>query len=178
MKIVVRKSVFETNSSSNHSLIFSNKKRFEIDNEKTLNYLSSFTSAKLNPTIVSKKEDKVYFLGGFFDWIQRDGVYFDDAYDNAYEVFVQVLKDNHDEKLIENLETNGISYLTKNDDEPYCRNYFDEGPLMDCDCGIETAFDDYFENFKYNSPEEYKEKLYKKFKDFIYGDGIVLTYER
>ena len=173
MKIVVRKSVFETNSSSNHSLIITNSKEFNEENEKMKNEIKKWTSGIVYPKILDTKEDKVYMLGAFFDWVQKEGY---SSYDDEYEVFIQVLKDNNDEELIKNLEINGKDYLSGEDDEPYCTNYFWEGTLSGCYCGFDNYFRTYFKNFKYETPEEYKEKLYNKFKEFIYGDGIIATY--
>ena len=140
----IRCNTFETNSSSNHSLIITNSKEFNEENEKITNEIKKWTSGIVYPKILDTKEDKVYMLGGFFDWVHKEGY---SSYDDEYEVFIQVLKDSNEEELIKNLETNGKDYLSGEDDEPYCTNYFWEGTLMGCYCGFDRCFDTYFKNY-------------------------------
>ena len=66
MKIVIRKHSFETNSSSHHSLIFTNEKMKDRDIEKENYDKEPFEEPGINE--VCEKEKKAYFLAGLFDY--------------------------------------------------------------------------------------------------------------
>ena len=90
MKITIRRSVFETNSSSNHSLIISNKKDLKEDIEKNKldeDFYHSY-GAEENPIIT--KEDKCFFLQGIFE----ESLSSKKCSISLYNIFKKVLKDN------------------------------------------------------------------------------------
>ena len=72
MKIQIRRGMFETNSSSNHSLIITNAKckKDEIKKHKNKMEEEYFCQGFFNDEI-SSKEDKILMLGGLFDYDHR-----------------------------------------------------------------------------------------------------------
>lgn len=198
MKVQIRRGVFETNSSSNHSLIITNRKNFKKECEKVQKkcewYVINFSEVDDQ---VCTKEDKVLMLGGLFDYeVQNFGIL-----QEEYEIFLKILKDNNEIELLEKVKENSKEY-EKHSSEPYCTNYFYEGCLSDCTCSFYSKFLKYFdyeslkkEYYMYDDIrvfeiedinekeemiqkiiEENKEIFYKKLYDFIYGDGVIVPY--
>lgn len=194
MKIVIRNSIFETNSSSSHSLIITNKENLDKD--------VNAHAKKVGPCLkhynaVEKKEDKVLFLAGLFDYevVQSNSL------KEEYNLFLKVLKDNNEEELLKQVKDNKKEYKKASYDEPYCVNYFCDGVLMDCSCSFYNAYLNYFQiiinysaiyeelskNKDYDENnfltkvqeafEKQKEEVYQKLYDFIYKDGIIVAYE-
>lgn len=172
MKIVVRKSVFETNSSSNHSLIITNSKEVKDEIKRLKREVEEETGLIVQPGILDTKEDKVYMLGGFFDWVQGNDY---NEYDELYDIFIKVLKDNNDEELINNLI---IHREEHKDEEPYCTTFFGEGTLRGCYCYFDNIVEKNFLKFCYSNDEEFTKGVYSRLKDFIYGDGVFVLYDR
>ena len=198
MKIQVRREMFETNSSSNHSLIITNKKCFKKECKKVQSKFDWFVInfGEVEDQVISK-EDKVLMLGGLFDYEMND-LYF---LIEEYEIFLKILKDNNEIELLEKVKENSSEYK-KHPSTPYCRKYFFEDCLSDCTCSFYSKFKKYFdydsltkEDYMYNDIrvieiddldkkeeminkiiEENKEKLYKKLYNFIYGDGVIVPY--
>ena len=198
MKIQIRKGMFETNSSSNHSLIITNAKckKDEIKKHKNKMEEDYFCQGFFNDEI-SSKEDKILMLGGLFDYEMQTFEWMK----VEYSVFIKLLQDNNELTLIEKLKENQKEYK-KTKDEPYCSNYYYHGCLCDCTCSFYKKFKEYFnygpirqvdlfldervrniddvdERLAYieNIITENKKDLYNKLHDFIYGDGIILAYE-
>ncbi len=198
MKIQIRRGIFETNSSSNHSLIITNRRCFEEECKKAQEEYEWYTIrfGKVDVQVVTK-EDKALMLGGLFDYeVQRFGFM-----TREYAIFLKVLKDNNEEALLRKIKENSDKYR-EHPSEPYCREYFCEGCLDDCTCSFYSKFKKYFdydsltkEAYMYDDSrvvalddpdekermilqiiEENKEALYKKLYDFIYGDGVIVPY--
>ena len=179
MKIVVRRSVFETNSSSNHSLIITNSKNFEKDNEELNQILKEEREVVYHePRFLKTKEDKAYILAGLFNFTQEEGF---NELDTEYETFIQVLKDNNEEEILKNIVTNAKEYIEGIRGVPYCDKYFDDGPLIECNCEFVAKFRKFFnadEKFKFlydNKMEEYNSQIYQKLYKFLYEDGMIIT---
>lgn len=197
MKITIRKNIFETNSSSTHSLILTNKEDLEKDLDKERNNKEEFYPSILCYDKFDKKEDKILFLGGLFDYelINNDDM------QEEYDVFIKLLKDQKEDALIEQLIENQNEFKKYPYDEPYCRNFFCHGVLTDCTCCFQTKFKNYFkieisyskiflelsktnndlkmvfdEKVK-NEILRQKEQLYQKLYNFIYHDGIIVAYD-
>lgn len=169
MKLVIRKNTFETNSSSHHSLIITNEANLEKDlAEKREDDLFFFCGGPHEP--VRTKEEKVYFLAGLFDYETIDSNFM--SYE--YKIFLKVLEDNNEHLLLENIKAHRNMYIANRGEEPYCCNFFSNGPLVDCSCGFYTQFKKYFRKDETGIS---KEELYKNLYDFIYGDGIIVAYE-
>ena len=196
MKIQIRRGMFETNSSSVHSLIITNKRDKDKDYEKMKKEEAIWYPEYIyESNCVHTKEDKVLMLGGLFDFENVEGGWLKDE----YKIFIKVLKDNNEFELIEKLNANKEEYR-KERDEPYCTNYFCEGCLIECSCSFYSKFNEYFRSGSLNMRElrkdigdlglskeehekllrkmlrENKKELYKKIYDFIYGDGLIIPY--
>ena len=193
MKISIRKSVFETNSSSMHSLIITNEKNKDEDLKKH--------DEKLNPAgfyydrpVINDKAEKVYFLAALFE-NDKDNFGF---LRFQHKVFLKVLKDNNETELLHNIELHRHQYCL-NRDRRYCCNYFCEDVLMDCDCNFVEQFNKYFGNIndtsyllsddvnednildiatkQFELNDRNKRELYQRLYDFIYKDGVIIPYE-
>ncbi len=169
MKIQIRKSVFETNSSSTHSLIITNQENKQPDIEQAIKNEEPYWVDYLyfNEHLTTKDE-KVLMLGGLFDF----EIYRNHNLKEEYKVFLKILKDNNEKELLAKLEENRKNYLTKNE-EPYCTNCFYNGCLIDCNCQFYQKFHEYF----YQKNDNENEDLYQKLFKFIYQDGIIIPYE-
>ena len=198
MKIQIRRGVFETNSSSNHSLIITNRKEYKKECEKVQKNCKWY---KINFGEVDKqvvtKEDKALMLGGLFDYeVQNFGLL-----RKEHEIFLKILKDNNETELLEKVIKNSNKYKD-HPSEPYCTEYFYEGCLDECTCSFYSKFKEYFdydslekEYYMYDDIrvfeikdlnkkeemieqiiEENKKIFYKKLYDFIYGDGVIVPY--
>lgn len=197
MKIQIRKGMFETNSSSVHSLIITNARNKDEDYKAMKKEEWIWYPEYINESdCVYTKEDKVLMLGGLFD---SEKYPFNGGMDEEYKIFLKVLKDNNEIELLQKLKENRLEFK-ECPDEPYCTNYFCEGCLIDCNCGFYKKFHEYFQtgSICYDEiekdigtlglPEEEERKLlrkivrdnrkelYKKLYDFIYGDGLIIPY--
>jgi len=193
-KVTIRKQIFETNSSSTHAIILTNEKNYKKDFDK---HCEDFFVEIGNYTAIKKKEDKIICLAGLFDYetVQNNWL------TGEYELFIQVLKDNKEKELLDIIKKNKKKYKKNSYDEPSCCDYFSYGPLADCTCCFYKHFKDYFkikidyysiytELSKTNNCNErdftkkvkselakQREKLYNKLYEFIYNDGIIVTYD-
>lgn len=171
MKIQIRKNIFETNSSSTHSLIITNSRDLDKDMEKMKKEEKYFYPEyiRINCHIASK-EKKVLMLGGLFNFENK----INNCLKDEFQVFLQVLKDNNEKELLKKIEENTLNYKDEYD-EPYCTNYFEDGCLIECNCKFKEKFIEYFAKKKVI--DENKKELYQKLKSFIYEDGIIIPYE-
>lgn len=167
MKIQIRKGVFETNSSSTHSVIISNSANVDkIIKEVTDNVSEYWIDYFTMHDKLTSVEEKVLFLGGLFDLeICRFKSMF-----TEYKVFRKILTDMSEDDLIKRLDENSSKY-TGLYDEPYCSDYYENGCMIDCNCGFHKLFNEYF------GDDLSEEQLYQKLKDFIYKDGVIVPYE-
>ena len=197
MKIQVRRGMFETNSSSVHSLIITNLRDKDEDYKKMQKDEEVWYPEYITEhNYISTKKDKVLMLGGLFD---SEKFPFG-GMEEEYKIFIKVLKDNNEIELLQKLKENRLEYKSC-PDEPYCTNYFSEGCLIDCNCGFYSKFHKYFDygSIDYKDIFEYvgtlgleyeeeikilrkivrenRKDLYKKLYDFIYGDGLIYPYE-
>ena len=122
--------------------------------------------------------------------------------EKEYEVFIQILKDNNEEEILSNIEKAKQEYFNYEVDEPkFCDSKYGQGCLIECNCPFYEKFKKYFNlNLQTKSLDELlkeleekgiegmkkkeeetkpfnAEKLYKKLKEFIYGDGVIVPYE-
>ena len=195
MKILIRRGMFETNSSSVQALIITNKREKDKDyaamkKEEYIWYPEYIQESQC----VHTKEDKVLMLGGLFDSENVVGGWMKEE----YKIFMKVLKDNNETELIEKVRANSKEFKDY-PDEPYCTNYFWEGCLIECSCSFYSKFNAYFkhgsltlkdlrtdlEDFDLDEEHEKilkqivrknRKELYDKIKDFIYGDGLIIPY--
>lgn len=197
MKIQIRKGMFETNSSSVHSLIITNARDKEKDYEAMKKEEKSWYPEYIRESdCVHTKEDKVLMLGGLFD---SEKYPYNGGMDEEYKIFIKVLKDNNETELLNKLKANREEFK-EYPDEPYCTNYFCEGCLIECTCNFYTKFHKYFntgsisyrdikndigtlglepkeeEKILRKIVRENRKELYKKIYDFIYGDGLIIPY--
>ena len=163
MKISIRKGAFETNSSSMHSLVITNKKNQKKDYNKRKKEIENW-GFNYSDKPVTDKENKVYFLAALFEYDN----YYDKVMSREYNIFLKILKDNNEEELLETLQQNTKQFKEKGC--RFCSNYFDNDVLIDCDCKFPKEFFNYFGMVS-------EEELYKKLYDFIYGDGVIVPYE-
>ena len=199
MKITVRKGCFETNSSSNHTLIITNEEDLENDKSQHLkeegeNWAPYGGFCKPLRT----KEEKCYFMADLFHKENREfGVM-----KTEYDVFIKILKDNNETEILNNIEIAKNQYFNYEVDEPkFCDSQYGQGCLIECNCPFYEKFKKYFNlNFQTKSIDEFlkeldeiglegmkkkeeqlkpidTEKLYKKLKEFIYGNGVIVPYE-
>ena len=197
MKIVIREGMFETNSSSNHSLILTNTKKCKADIKKKDKQLDDeYCHIFGGGEKVASKEDKCLLLAGLFDgMVIQYG-----AMKEEYKIFIKVLRYNKEKELLSKIKENKKEYKNNRGYEPYCENYFAEGVLIDCTCDFKREFDKYFkvklsmvdclkdprvkalesQTDKFNKAEEIieerKKELYEKLHKFIYEDGIIVPY--
>lgn len=189
MKIVIRKHSFETNSSSHHSLIFTNEKMKDRDIEKENYDKEPFEEPGINE--VCEKEKKAYFLAGLFDYENK---HYKNLMLEEYKIFLSVLEDNDENEILENIKLHKHKYLTTYGCEAYCDTFFYHGTLIDCNCGFRKKFIEYFKvnidkerlmlehntvdfDFLERKVEENKNDLYQRIYDFLYKDGILIAYE-
>lgn len=194
MNFKARIGVFETNSSSTHSLILTNERELEKDLAKKKCEKEKMFDYGGPTEILRTKEDKVYFLAGTFDEDKRQFNFLEEE----YKVFLKVLKDNKEKELLKNIKDHQKEYF-KNKGEPYCTNYFEHNPLCDCTCCFHSHFQEYFkinissalldvefqENMDakefLNIVDDIKRKkikeLYNKISEFLYGDGVIVAYD-
>lgn len=193
-KVTIRKQIFETNSSSTHAIILTNEKNYKKDFDEQCN--QPFTEI-VNYNAIKTKEDKVICLAGLFDYETLKNKWLTEE----YKLFIQILKDNNEKELLDIIKDNKKKFKKTPYDEPSCCDYFSYGPLADCTCCFYKRFKDYFkieinyysiytELSKTNNCNEsdftekvnielakQKEKLYNKLYEFIYNDGIIVTYD-
>lgn len=196
MKIQIRMGMFETNSSSSHSLIITNKKRMKKDYDKMIKENHFFYPEYITEEDkVETKEDKVLMLSGLFDYENRYGLLKEER-----KIFIKVLKKNNENELLEKIKKYRKQY--KHSPEPYCTSYYYQGCLDQCTCCFYNQFKKYFKypsievnaslirlskKQGFDSPtDEFafmkktirknKKILYKKLYEFIYGDGMILPY--
>jgi hypothetical protein len=181
MKVVIRRSVFETNSSSNHCLILTKKEDAEEKLKKVKEEYKWFmsTGAEYNPIIT--KEDKCYLLQGVFE----EQLAYEQCDKTVYDIFKQVLKDNNEMEILEKIERHLIDY-NENNYCMLCEDYFCHGSLCDCNCNflflLEKFFDVkikyiYDKEKQYIIAEESKKMIYDMFYSYIYEEVIVIPYE-
>ena len=199
MKIAIRKGCFETNSSSNHSLIITNEEDMENDKAQFLKEEDEFFAPYggfCKP--LKTKEEKCYFMADLFHKENREfGVL-----ENEYEVFIQVLKDNNEVEILNNIEIAKNQYFNYEVGEPkFCDSKYGQGCLIECNCPFYEKFKKYFNlNLQTKSLDELlkeldeigleemkkkeeerkplnKEKLYKRLYEFIYVNGVIVPYE-
>lgn len=163
MKISIRKGSFETNSSSMHSLVITNKKNQKNDYCKRKKEIENWGFYYSDKPVIDK-ENKVYFLAALFEYDNH----YDKVMSREYNIFLKILEDNNEEELLKNLQQNAKQF--KENGCRFCSNYFDNDVLIDCDCKFPKEF---FNYFGVVSDEEMYQKLY----DFIYGDGVIVPYE-
>ncbi|MBR2975202.1 MAG: hypothetical protein IKC47_05620 [Clostridia bacterium] len=194
MKIVIRNSTFETNSSSHHTLILTTEKDYKADLKKMTDQMKKDACWGGPHDALSTKQDKALFLAGLFDCDNRQY----GLMAGEYHVFIKVLKDNNETELLQQINQNRKDYFDRKIDEPHCCDYFMHGELWDCTCPFSKIFRDYFqvridpylvvkglsgqskEEFYAKAKEQLDEQtaeLYKKLYQFIYVDGLVVPYE-
>lgn len=100
MKVVIRRSVFETNSSSNHCLILTKKEDMEEKLNKVRKEYEWFMSVGTEENPIVSKEDKCYLLQGIFEEELSSGF----CSEAIYDIFKQVLKDNNEVEILEKIE--------------------------------------------------------------------------
>lgn len=200
MKISVRKGCFETNSSSNHSLIITNEEDMENDKAQFLKEEDEFFAPYggfCKP--LKTKEEKCYFMADLFHKENREFK----AMEEEYEVFIQILKDNNETEILENIKFSKNQYFNHEVGEPkFCDAQYGQGCLIECNCPFYEKFRKYFnlnlstksldellkeleeigiEGMKKKEEKERKpldkQKLYNKLKEFIYGNGVIVPYE-
>ena len=195
MKIGIRRGVFETNSSSNHALMITDKDNYEDDKIKFENEMNSgfFPCHGGFAKPITDKAEKAYFLAHLFD---RDKSHFN-RLKKEYKIFMYVLKDNNENEILENIKINHEKYINERS-WCYCRKYYCDDILDDCTCGFEHEFNKYFHHIdvdKYldyllndNKDEKTKDdfeklikkddrNLYEKIYDFLYKDGMIVPFE-
>lgn len=154
MKRVVREGVFETNSSSTHSVVFKKKKGNAPDKDASYELHSPFA--------------KTMFLIGICNQADR---YTDYDFDNETTHTIEVVNEETwdiEEQTITTLSYKGICEKFKNtvieeylklcnvtqeefekqfnesiftcDGECFCRNFFDDDVLNDCTCPFDTFY--------------------------------------
>lgn len=163
MKISIRRASFETNSSSMHSLVITNKKNQKKDYKNRKKEIENW-GLYYSDTPVSDKENKVYFLAALFDYDD----YYDKVMGREYNIFLKILKDNNEEELLEKIKIRNEEF--KRLGCRMCSHYFDNDVLIDCTCNFPKEFFNYFGVVS-------DEELYSKLYDFIYGDGVIVPYE-
>ena len=207
MKIVIRRGVFETNSSSNHSLILTNKEKFKEMLPKLreeTKYDHMFNSYEDEENYITSKMDKCCLLSGVFE---REMFGYDYECDlficnlemlEIYKVFRQVLKDNNEYEILKELKEHLINF-NKNNYGFFCEDYFEHGVLCDCYCNFLDEFSIYYDVELYLPKKKYVlldvdgkkvavadkpsgydvlyKKLYDKFYEYIYGEAFVIPYE-
>ena len=201
MKIAIRKKCFETNSSSNHTLIITNEEDLENDKAQFLKEEEDdFFAAYGNFCKPLKtKEEKCYFMADLFHKENKDF----GSMEDEYEVFIQVLKDNNEEEILKTIEKNREDFYDGKVDEPqFCNDQYFNGCLIECNCPFYRKFRKYFnldlqtksleellneletkgleqlkKEERENKPILNEEKLYKELYKFIYEDGIIVPYE-
>ncbi len=181
MKVVIRRSVFETNSSSNHCLILTKKEESEEKLKKVREEHKWFMSVGTEDNPIVTKEDKCYLLQGIFEE-QLSSEY---CSETVYDIFKQVLKDNNETEILENIEKHMKDY-NENNYCLLCEEYFCHGTLCDCDCDFLYLLEKFFgvkityvfdEDAQYVVAEECKKDIYEMFYKYIYEDVIVIPYE-
>lgn len=172
MKINIRRNCFETNSSSNHSLILTTKKDCEKDMcaFKEKKKKNRFISAGGFRKRVETKEEKCYFLGGLFDFDARQ---FGEL-SQKYKIFIKILEDNNETEILEKLKVNRENYLNYKVGDPYCRKFFGESVLDECTCCFYRTFKEFFDITNSDNPQK---DMYDMLYEFIYGDGVMVPYE-
>lgn len=200
MKIAIRKGCFETNSSSNHTLIITNENDIENDKAQFLKEEEDEWFAIYGNFCkpLKDKAEKCYFMADLFHKENKDF----HSMEEEYEVFIQVLKDNNEEEILKTIEQNRIDFYEGKVGEPqFCNDQYFNGCLIECNCPFYRKFRKYFNlDLKTKSLEELlkeietkgleqmkkeeenkkplnKEKLYKKLYEFIYEGGIIVPYE-
>ena len=192
MKIVIRNSTFETNSSSHHTLILTNEQDYKADLSKMTAKMKKDCCWGGPHDALSTVEDKALFLGGLFDcdWKQYG------LMGGEYQVFMKLLQDKATPELVEKVKANRDAFKEGKLGEPVCNQYFRQGELWDCTCPFSKAFRDYFqvridpyavigsmskgEDFYTKAKAEQDSKsneLYRKLDEFIFGDGLIVPYE-
>ena len=154
MKRVIREGVFETNSSSTHSVVFKKKKGNAPDKDASYELHSPFA--------------KTMFLIGIYSQAER---YTDNDFDTETTHTIEVVNEETwelEQKTITTLSYKGICEKFKNtvieeylklcnitheefkkqfddsifsyDGKCYCRNFFDDDVLNDCTCPFDTFY--------------------------------------
>jgi hypothetical protein len=181
MKVVIRRSVFETNSSSNHCLILTKKEDMEEKLNKVRKEYEWFMSVGTEENPIVSKEDKCYLLQGIFE----EQLSSDFCSETVYDIFKQVLKDNNETEILEKIEKHMVDF-NENNYCMLCEEYFCHGTLCDCDCDFLYLLEKFFdvkinyvldENAQYVVAEESKKDIYDMFYKYIYQDVIVIPYE-
>ena len=202
MKIAIRKGCFETNSSSNHTLIITNEKDIENDKERFLKEEEDEWFAQYGNfcTPLKDKAEKCYFMADLFHKENKDY----GLMKKKYKVFIKVLKDKKEKEILKAIKKNRKDFYKGKVGEPqFCNDKYYNGCLIECNCPFYRKFRKYFNldiNNNNKSLEELleeietkglkqmkkeeknrnplnKEELYKKLYEFIYGDGIIVPYE-
>lgn len=172
MKISIRQNCFETNSSSNHSLILTTKQNCEKDKaefKKSIEKEFYFMPGCFNEP-VETKEEKCYFLGGLFDFdYSQFGIL-----GQQYKIFIKVLTDNNENEILETLAQNRKEFLNGEIGDPCCSAFYDQGVLSECNCCFYEIFEKFFQVKNFEDPEK---DLYNMIYDFIFGDGVIIPYE-
>ena len=181
MKVTIRRSVFETNSSSNHCLILTTKDKLEEEIERIRNENKFDFSYGTEEYPIVTKEDKCYLLAGVMEeqLSYKKGDYI------IYEIFKQVLKDNNELEILAEVEQHMIDQL-ENYYCYFCEDYFEHGCLIDCGCDFLILMEEYFDVHVYGEydddcvlhlDDDAKNKLYQMFYIYIYEDVVVIPYE-
>lgn len=194
MKIAIRKGVFETNSSSNHSLILTNKQNRKKDEEEYFNPKDElFAPFILNINTLETVKDKAIFLAALMDeQVDKFG-----SYEKEYKLLMKILKEHNEVEILKEIEENK-SYYNEHG-EPFCTNYYFHNTLSDCTCDLRKAFNKYFgfksasdilanKDFDFDEfmkiskqideeERELREQFEKKLEDFLYGDGVIIAYD-
>lgn len=191
MKIAIRRGVFETNSSSNHALMITDKDNYENDKIKFEEKMNSgfFPCHGGFAKPITDKAEKAYFLAHLFDCDKRNF----NRLKKEYKIFTYVLKDNNETEILENIRLNHEKYINERS-WCYCRKYYYDDILDHCTCNFEHEFNKYFNYIdvnKYlayllddNAKKDFEElikkddrNLYEKIYDFLYNDGMIVPFE-
>lgn len=179
MKIVIRKSVFETNSSSTHSLVYSSSEPEEFtfrceSPESRLVMLQALKNADSYdcPRNNSKKGKQIRlrgeaFLKACFEvYSKKEKVPLDEVKQKLFDHFYKKIYTNADEKRMNEWFLRAFDEAS----DSLCSFLFEEGCLDFCECGydkFETCLNEIFSGEDQNDLSSYprvaEEYLYGKY---------------
>ncbi len=138
MKKVIREGVFETNSSSSHSVVLKKKENDNVDEDASYEIRTPLA--------------KTMFLIGLYTSIKEDSHYGEDGEDDEYahyEIesegvlikFIKIIIEEYiamsnitEEEFKKQYHESKFTYQGR----CHCSNFFEEGALIDCDCSFHT----------------------------------------
>ncbi len=153
MKKIIREGVFETNSSSSHSVVLKKKENDNVDEDASYEIRTPLA--------------KTLFLIGLYTSIKEDSCYDEDDEYAHYEIesedvlikFIKLVIEEYismsnitEEEFKKQYHESNFTYQGR----CHCSNFFEEGALIDCDCSFHT-----FSNITFalkladNAPDSY-----------------------